>query len=197
MPGLQKPNIPPKPPIPITPTNPTTSPQLPVLNKPKILPKPSSPSPHLSPKQALLPPNNAKGRAEESKPVEIKLDSIPEPSQTWYHQMTSREGAEQLLLSAKFNYDGRWLIRQRSEASVSRPFVLSINHGSKVYHLEIRCGNNGGLAVGRAYKEGEPIFSTLEELVEYYKRKPLHLLSRSNPTQVSATVCLIQPCPRP
>ena len=81
----------------------------------------------------------------------------------WYHSSLTGREAETLLLSK--GQDGSYLVR----ASVHNPgyFVLSARVDERVSHVIIR-NRDGLFDVG-----GGPQFSSLNELVEHYKKNPM------------------------
>jgi len=81
----------------------------------------------------------------------------------WYHNALTGREAETLLLAK--GQAGSYLVR----ASVHRPgmFVLSARVEERVSHVMIR-SNEGKYDVG-----GGPSFSSLNDLVEHYKKNPM------------------------
>ncbi|XP_007524541.2 tyrosine-protein kinase Srms isoform X2 [Erinaceus europaeus] len=96
-------------------------------------------------------------------PITCVAKTSPEPlsDQPWYFGDISRTQAQQLLLSAA-NAPGAFLVRPSE--SRRGDYSLSVRAQAKVCHYRISMAEDGGL-----YLQKGQCFSSLEELLSYYK----------------------------
>lgn len=119
--------------------------------------------------------------------IELKypLNCADPTTDRWFHGPLSGKDAENLILERGKN--GSFLVRE----SQSKPgdFVLSVRTDDKVTHVMIRYKDNLYDVVG-----GQK-FSTLSDLIEYYKKNPMvetsgtvvHLKQPFNATRITAS----------
>lgn len=112
-----------------------------------------------------------------------KLDQILEHDKTeidrldhsvkWYHKKIPRDTAEQLLKEGLIqgNVDGLFLIRDST--SSAQDYVVSLTHGGKVYHFQIKEIYKGHYQID----EG-PIVHGLDKLVSHYQMSSNGLITQ-------------------
>ena len=99
---------------------------------------------------------------------EVPVDSCP-----WFRPDLTRSEAEKYLLSLDSLSDGCFVIRPGG--SVLYPFSLSLVHGGRIYHLNIRADAGSSYSLGKG--TSGRVFPSLKYLVLYYANKPLMLVS--------------------
>eukprot|EP00730_Choanoeca_flexa_P001991 TRINITY_DN10872_c0_g1_i3.p1 TRINITY_DN10872_c0_g1~~TRINITY_DN10872_c0_g1_i3.p1 ORF type:complete len:1382 (+),score=416.91 TRINITY_DN10872_c0_g1_i3:102-4247(+) len=102
-----------------------------------------------------------------SKDFTLRLtNAVPQPAphenEPWFHKHKHRSEAEDMLKCLDF--DGAYLIRSSDYEPNS--FAISFRAEGKIKHCRIR-------KEGRMYCIGDAEFDTLNNLVDYYSRKPL------------------------
>ncbi|KAI1294150.1 Cytokine-dependent hematopoietic cell linker [Halotydeus destructor] len=91
----------------------------------------------------------------------------------WYQEI-EREHAHKLLLD--HSKEGMFLVRPGKRAGLQSPYSLSLYHGRKPYHLNIRKRADLRFALGTE-KDGENSFPSVPALVDYHMQKPILLTS--------------------
>lgn len=104
-------------------------------------------------------------------------------SEPWYHGRITREQSLGLLMEAGVQ-DGLFLVRQ--SCSVAGVFVLTFCMNQRVYHCQVVQDIGEGTQIFFSLGKG-PAFTTLHELIEFYRQKPLNGVS----------LALRTPCPKP
>lgn len=131
--------------------------------------------------------NHGQLRERNGEPIELKYPLISEDptNERWFHGPLSAWEAERLVMEKGKN--GSFLVRQ----SQSKPgdYVFTVRTDDKSIHVMIRC-QDGKYDVG-----GGDQFSTLTQLVDYYKKNPMvetsgtvvHLRNPFNATKIAAS----------
>ncbi|XP_073504661.1 cytokine-dependent hematopoietic cell linker [Phyllobates terribilis] len=104
-------------------------------------------------------------------------DKTPSPlpeKERWYLNEYDRCKAERVLYQE--NKDGAFLVRDNSHGTSSEPYVLSVYHDNKVYHIKIRyLEDTRQYALGTG-RRGNYKFNSVEDIIEFHKSFPLLLL---------------------
>ncbi|XP_069601913.1 cytokine-dependent hematopoietic cell linker [Ranitomeya imitator] len=113
---------------------------------------------------------------------------LPEKDR-WYLNEYDRCKAERVLYQE--NKDGAFLVRDNSHRTSNEPYVLSVYHDNKVYHIKIRyledC-QQYALGTGR---RGNYKFNSVEDIVEFHKSFPLLLLDGRDKSHFQGHQCFL------
>ncbi|XP_072289980.1 B-cell linker protein, partial [Eucyclogobius newberryi] len=122
-----------------------------------------------------------------------KVHKSPIENREWFAKDCNRKMAEELLLSVK--KDGAFLVRNCSTPNSHQPYTLAVLYQQKVYNIPVRfLDETQRYALGKGGKKNEEFFSTLDDIISYYKNNKLLLIDRmSQAKQTTYLTCAAHP----
>lgn len=103
-------------------------------------------------------------------PVPIQsLNGFP-----WFHNI-EREIAEEKI--SNLSEDGVYVVRPSKRAGQINPFTLTVSHGGKIFHLNIRHRPDGMFSLGKE-KPREKAFGSVDDLINFHQKEPILLTIR-------------------
>ncbi|XP_073430842.1 cytokine-dependent hematopoietic cell linker [Dendrobates tinctorius] len=113
---------------------------------------------------------------------------LPEKDR-WYRNEYDRCKAERVLYQQ--NKDGAFLVRDNSHRTPNEPYVLSVYHDNKVYHIKIRYLDDCQQYVLGTGRRGNYTFNSVKDIVEFHQSFPLLLLDGRDKSHFRGRQCFL------